>query len=114
MISTNLINDLLAFRQERDWEKFHNPRNLSAAIATEAAELQEIFLWARDDEIISRVADRKLDIEHEVADIIVLLSYLCYDLDIDIETAVQEKLVLNRRKYPVDKCRGLSKKYDKL
>ena len=73
MLSTNLINDLLAFRQERDWEQFHDPRNLSAAITIEAAELQEIFLWARDDEITARVADRRLEIEHEVADVVVLL-----------------------------------------
>ena len=114
MLSTNLINDLLAFRQERDWEQFHDPRNLSAAITIEAAELQEIFLWARDDEITARVADRRLEIEHEVADVVVLLSYLCHDLGIDIEAAVQQKLALNREKYPVDKCRGLSKKYDQL
>lgn len=114
MLSANLINQLLAFRRERDWEQFHNPRNLSAAIAIEAAELQEIFLWARDDEIAARIADRRLDIEHEVADIVVLLSYLCHDLNLNIETAVQQKLALNREKYPVEKSRGVSKKYDQL
>ena len=114
MLSANLVNQLLAFRRERDWEQFHNPRNLSAAIAIEAAELQEIFLWARDDDIAARIADRRLDIEHEVADIVVLLSYLCHDLNLNIETAVQQKLALNREKYPVEKSRGVSKKYDQL
>lgn len=114
MLNKELLNTLLEFRRERDWEQFHNPRNLAAAIAIEAAELQEIFLWASDDEIDARVTDHRLAISHEVADVMILLSYLCNDLGIDIENAVKEKLKINREKYPVEKSRGSSKKYDQL
>lgn len=114
MLSKDLLEDLLAFRREREWEQFHNPRNLAAALAIEAAELQEIFLWARDDEVKTRAAERRDAVEQEVADIAMLFSYLCHDLGIDIETAVRRKMEINHLKYPVDKCRGSSKKYDQL
>jgi len=114
MLNPNLLADLLAFRRERDWEQFHDPRNLSAAIAIEAAELQEIFLWTKDKDLCSRIDDRKIAIEHEVADVAILLSYLCKDLDIDLDVAVRTKLEINRLKYPIEKSRGTSKKYDEL
>lgn len=114
ILNPNLLEELLSFRREREWEQFHNPRNLSVALAIEAAELQEIFLWARDDEIDLRVIERKDEIEQEIADISVLLSYLCHDLNIDLDVAVRKKLEINRLKYPVEKSRGSSKKYDKF
>jgi dCTP diphosphatase len=114
MLNPILLEDLLAFRRERDWEQFHDPRNLAAALAIEAAELQEIFLWAKDVELNSRVDERKVAIEQEVADVAILLSYLCNDLNIDIDAAVRKKMEINRLKYSVEKSRGSSKKYDEL
>ncbi|OYT93842.1 MAG: nucleotide pyrophosphohydrolase [Burkholderiales bacterium PBB3] len=114
MLNPKLLLDLLAFRREREWEQFHNSRNLAAALAIEAGELQEIFLWAKDDELNARVEERKIEIEHEVADIAILLSYFCNDLNIDIDAAVRKKMELNALKYPVEKSRGSSKKYDAL
>ena len=114
MLRQDLLDNLLAFRREREWEQFHNPRNLAAALAIEAAELQEIFLWARDDEVDARAAERRDALEQEMADIAMLLSYLCHDLGIDLDTAVSRKMEINRLKYPVEKCRGSSKKYDQL
>jgi NTP pyrophosphatase (non-canonical NTP hydrolase) len=114
MLNSNLLEKLLTFRREREWEQFHNPRNLAAALAIEAAELQEIFLWARDDELDSRIDERRSAIEQEVADISILLSYLCHDLNIDIDVAVRKKMEINGLKYPVEKCRGSSRKYDQL
>ena len=114
MLDPLLLAQLLSFRLERDWGQFHDPRNLSAALAIEAAELQEIFLWAKDAEITSRVDARKVAIEQEIADIAIVLSYLCSDLNIDINVAVRKKLEVNRLKYPIEKSRGSSKKYDEL
>lgn len=114
MLNPLLLADLLTFRRERDWEQFHDPRNLSAAIAIEAAELQEIFLWAKDTELNSRVDERKVAIEQEVADVAILLSYLCHDLNIDLDVAVRKKMEINRLKYSIERSRGTSKKYDEL
>ena len=114
MLNPILLADLLAFRRERDWEQFHDPRNLAAALAIEAAELQEIFLWVKDADLNSRVEERKVAIEQEVADVAILLSYLCNDLDIDIDAAVRKKMEVNGLKYSVEKSRGSSKKYDEL
>ena len=114
MLNSQLLLDLLAFRREREWEQFHNSRNLTAALAIEVAELQEIFLWSKDEELSSRIDERKSAIEQEVADIAILLSYFCNDLSIDIDVAVRKKIEINRLKYPVEKSRGSSKKYDEL
>ena len=114
MLDPLLLAQLLSFRLERDWGQFHDPRNLSAALAIEAAELQEIFLWAKDAELTSRVEARNIAIEQELADIAIVLSYLCNDLEIDINDAVRKKLEINRLKYPIEKARGSSKKYDEL
>ena len=114
MLDPLLLAQLLYFRLERDWGQFHDPRNLSAALAIEAAELQEIFLWAKDADLTSRVEARNIAIEQELADIAIVLSYLCNDLEIDINDAVRKKLEINRLKYPIEKARGSSKKYDEL
>jgi dCTP diphosphatase len=114
MLDPLVLAQLLSFRLERDWVQFHDPRNLSAALAIEAAELQEIFLWAKDAELTSRVETRKVAIEQELADIAIVFSYLCSDLKIDINDAVRKKLEINRLKYPIEKARGSSKKYDEL
>jgi NTP pyrophosphatase (non-canonical NTP hydrolase) len=114
MISSSLLNALLEFRHERDWEQFHTIRNLSAAICVEAAELLDHFRWARDSEIDRIIAQQRPSIEDEVADITILLAYLCHDLDISIEDVVCKKLELNRAKYPVDKAKGIATKYNNL
>lgn len=114
MLKSQLFSELIAFRREREWEQFHNARNLTTALAIEIAELQEIFLWSKDNEIESRIEKHKSAIEQEVADIAILLSYLCNDLNIDLNTAVSKKIEVNRLNYPIEKSRGSSKKYDQL
>lgn len=114
MISRPLLEKLLAFRVERDWEQFHNLRTLSTSIALEAAELAEFTQWARDAEIVEIARERHIEIAREIADIAILLSYLANDLDIDLETAVSEKLEFNRQRYPVAKAKGTAKKYDRF
>ena len=114
MISQPLLEKLLSFRSERDWEQFHNLRTLSTSIALEAAELAEFTQWAKDAEIAKIAEGQREQIAHEVADIVILLSYLAHDLDIDLEKAVAEKLQINGQRYPVEKAKGSARKYDQL
>lgn len=113
MISSTLLDALIAFRRERDWEQFHTPRNLCSALCVEAAELLDLFRWARDSEISSIVEEHRSEIEHEVADVSILLAYLCHDLNISIDDVVNKKLQLNREKYPVESSKGTSAKYNR-
>lgn len=114
IIATDLLDQLLAFRKERDWEQFHTPKNLSAALAVEVAELLECFQWAKDGELSELVVRERTAIEDEVADIAILFSYLCHDLNIELDAAVRLKLEKNRQKYPVSLARGTATKYDRL
>lgn len=111
MISETLLDILIAFRQERDWEQFHTIRNLSAALCVEAAELLDLFRWVRDSEIETIIQQHRLSIEHEIADVAILLSYLCHDLNISIEDVVRKKIEINRHKYPVESSKGISTKH---
>jgi NTP pyrophosphatase (non-canonical NTP hydrolase) len=113
MISSALMDALIVFRQERDWEQFHTVRNLSSALCVEAAELLDLFRWARDSEITTIVEQHRSEIESELADVTILLFYLCHDLNISIEDAVRKKLELNRVKYPVEQSKGISTKHNR-
>ena len=114
MLNAKLVADLLAFRKERDWEQFHSPRNLAAALSVEAAELLEHFIWAADAQVDAIVAAKKAAIAAELADVAIYLSYLAHDLGIDIDLAVREKLQANAERYPADRARGSSRKYSDL
>lgn len=114
MISDELLRELLAFRNQRDWEQFHTPRNLSVSLAVEVAELLEQFRWAHDSDLPGIVERNREKIEQEVADVAILLSYLCHDLRISLEDSVRKKLAINERNYPLEKARGSSAKYDQL
>jgi NTP pyrophosphatase (non-canonical NTP hydrolase) len=114
MISPQTLQLILSFRDDRDWSQFHSARNLSAAIAVEASELLENFVWASDDQVKAITAERAPAIRNEIADIAILLSYLAHDLEIELDVAVREKLQANAVKYPVEKSRGSNKKYTEL
>lgn len=114
MLTTELMDKLLLFRKERDWEQFHSPKNLSASICIEAAELLEHFQWAKDSDLTKIVSQDHEEIEHEIADIAILLAYLCHDLNVSLNDAIDKKLAINRAKYPVEKARGVATKYDRL
>ena len=107
-----LTKELLAFRDARDWKQFHNPKDLATALAIEASELQEIFLWKNGPEIDTVIAEKREHIGQEVADIAAYLLLLCDALDIDLDQAVHQKIEHNKAKYPVGKVRGSSKKYN--
>ncbi len=99
------------FVDERDWDQFHTPKNLSSALSVEAAELLEHFQWLQTGQAEELGADKLVQVRHEMADVLVYLVRLADKLDVDLMAAVQEKMVLNRAKYPADKVRGDARKY---
>lgn len=112
---TKLTQDIIAFRDARDWEQFHTPSHLAAALAIEAAEVQELFLWRSDAEVedwIEGGGDSEL--ARELADIAIFALLLAHETDVDLERAVQKKLEENERKYPVDLAKGRAAKYTEL
>lgn len=111
----NIINMLLKFRRERDWEQFHRPKELAISIVLEAAELLEEFQWKTDKEIKKYLDKGGLEnVKEEIADIAIYILLLSHDLKIDLLPAIRKKLKKNEAKYPVEKARGSAKKYDKL
>ena len=106
---------LRKFSEERDWEQFHNPKNLATALSVEASELLEIFQWSNDGGL-SEINDpkKRKEIEKEIADIFNYLVKLVDALDMDLEKTALEKIKENEKKYPVNKSKGKSDKYDKL
>lgn len=114
LVHDEVLQKLFKFRDDREWRQFHTPKNLSASIAVEAAELLECFLWVRESDLDATVVSERSAIEDEVADIVILLSYLCADLEIDIDAAVSGKLKKNELKYPTHLARGNATKYDRL
>ena len=99
---------LIKFRNERDWEQFHNPKDLALAINVEAGELLELYLW-------KDAADaNKEKIEEELADVFAYAFLLADKYSFDVKEIVLEKIQKNAEKYPVDKAKGTAKKYNEL
>jgi dCTP diphosphatase len=109
-----LSEELAAFAAERDWDQFHNPKNLAMALAGEAGELVEHFQWLTFDEAANLPAATREEVALECADVLLFLLRLADKLDIDLAAAAERKLALNAKKYPVAKARGRATKYDKL
>ena len=99
------------FVDERDWDQFHTPKNLASALTVEAAELLEHFQWLQHGRTEELGAGKLEQVRHEMADVLVYLVRLADKLDVDLMAAVEEKMVLNRAKYPADKVRGDARKY---
>ena len=100
------------FAADRDWEQFHSPKNLAMALSVEVAELVEHFQWLTEEQ--SRNLDaRKLErVRLELADVFIYLLRISDRLDVDLLGAAADKIVLNEKKYPADRVRGSSRKYD--
>jgi dCTP diphosphatase len=107
---------VLAFARERDWEQFHSPKNLSMALAGEAAELMENFLWVTPEESRTSANEkrRRKAIEEELADVFIYALQFANQTGIDVASAIESKMKENARKYPVEKSRGRSTKYTEL
>jgi NTP pyrophosphatase (non-canonical NTP hydrolase) len=106
--SEEIIQALLKFRNERDWEQFHNPKDLALAINVEAGELLELFLWKNADEA------NKEKVKEELADIFAYAFLLAEKYQFDVKEIVLEKIKINAEKYPVGKSKGSAKKYNEL
>ena len=109
-----LRDALRVFAAERDWDQFHSPRNLATALAVEAAELLEPFQWLGESESRELPPAARAAVEEEMADVLLYLVRLADRLDVDLVEAARTKMVRNAGKYPVEKSRGSSRKYDEL
>ena len=111
-----LKNRILAFARERDWEQFHAPKNLSMALAAEAAELMEHFLWASPEksrEIANDPSKRRM-IAEELADVVIYALEFANSTGLVVAGAIEDKMAANARKYPIEKARGRADKYTEL
>ncbi|MEZ0232368.1 MAG: nucleotide pyrophosphohydrolase [Methylophilaceae bacterium] len=102
-----------AFVYERDWEQFHSPKNLAMAMIVEAAELVEHFQWDTLEDSYQLTPEKREQVSHELADTFVYLLRIAEVLKIDLLDAANAKILLNAKKYPVDKARGSNAKYTK-
>jgi len=110
----DISDNIKKFIHERDWEKFHSPKNLSMSISIEAAELMEYFQWTNTvDEAVKVLNDKckRPEIEDEVADIAIYLIDFCNLYNIDLEKAILRKIKKNAKKYPVKLVKGKMEKY---
>jgi NTP pyrophosphatase (non-canonical NTP hydrolase) len=99
---------LIDFRNERDWEQFHNPKDLSIALSIEANELMELFLWKKPE-------DANLEkVKEELADVFAYAFLIAEKYNLNVEEIVLDKIKKNAEKYPIDKAKGKSDKYDQL
>ncbi len=99
------------FANERDWNQFHSPKNLSMALIVEAGELVEHFQWLKESESYDLSKEKLAAVEEEIADIFVYLIRIAHQLDIDLIGAAKKKIELNESKYPAEKVRGSARKY---
>jgi NTP pyrophosphatase (non-canonical NTP hydrolase) len=104
----NITDLLIKFRDERDWEQFHNSKDLALAISIEAAELNELFLWKSNEDI------DKERLKEELADIFSFALLLAEKHKLDVPSIIKDKIKLNGAKYTVEKAKGSAKKYNEL
>lgn len=109
-----LRDALRAFATERDWERFHTPKNLAMALAGEAGEVIEHFQWLSAEESSALSPEQRAEVALELADVLLYLVRLADVLDVDLADAAQHKIAINADRYPPDKARGRSDKYDRL
>ncbi|MHB1676828.1 MAG: nucleotide pyrophosphohydrolase [Sulfuriferula sp.] len=102
------------FAEERDWDRYHSPKNLAMALIVEAAELVEHFQWLTEQQSQTLTPDKLAQVGEELADIQIYLISIADKLNVDLLAAVDKKIVANAEKYPVDKARGSAKKYNEF
>jgi dCTP diphosphatase len=105
---------LRQFAKDRDWDQYHSPKNLAAALCVEAAELLEHFQWINEESSNSLLPEQLKGVREEMADVFLYLIRLADKLDINLLDAAAHKIVLNAQKYPVEKARGTNRKYTDL
>ncbi len=111
---TDLRDRLRAFAREREWDRYHTPKNLAMALIVEAAELVEHFQWLTPEQSHELPPPKFEKVREEVADVLIYLIELADVLDIDLAAAAHAKIAKNAAKYPVEAARGNARKYDEL
>ena len=110
----DLAQQLERFATDRDWQQFHSPKNLASALVVEAGELLEHFQWMTEEQSRALTLEKRVAVGAEMADVLLYLIQLATALGVDPIAAAEAKLKLNALKYPIDRARGTSKKYDKI
>jgi dCTP diphosphatase len=105
---------IVRFRDEREWRQFHNPKDMAISLTLEAAELLELTQWKNGDDLDAHLVLRKKDVAEELSDVLYWTLLLAHELQIDLADAFAEKMKANESKYPVDKFKGTSRKYDEI
>ena len=105
------INEVLKFRDDRDWKQFHNPKDLAISISLEAAELLEVFQWSAEDVVCEEKIDK---IREELADVLNYCILMADACGLDMDEIIVEKIKRNTEKYPVEKAFGCKEKYTEL
>ena len=106
-----LIDLINQFRDERDWRKFHNEKDLAISISLEASELLELFQWKQSDEVVEKSLH---EIKEELADVFMYSLMMADNLNLDVEEIIKEKIDINSKKYPIELSKGNNKKYTDL
>jgi NTP pyrophosphatase (non-canonical NTP hydrolase) len=109
-----LMQKVVAFRDERDWKQFHNPKDCAISLSLEAAEVLEHFQWKNEVEASLYVQEKKDAIAEELADVFNVVLLMCHDLDINLSKALTNKIKKNAEKYPIEKSKGKHTKYTML
>ncbi len=104
----------VAFRDERDWRQFHNPKDMALSLVLEAAEVLELMQWKNGEELASHLEDRRESLADELSDVLYWVLEMANESNIDVAAAFREKMRKNAAKYPVGKARGKAKKYNEL
>ena len=107
----DLFKQVQKFRQDRDWDRYHSPKNLAIALLVEAGELAEHFQWLTEEQSLRLAPDKLAEVREEIGDVLIYLTNICDKLDIDPIKAAKDKLKKNEEKYPVSKVRSKAKKY---
>lgn len=107
----DLTAQIRAFADARDWQQFHSPKNLAAAMTVEAGEVLEHFQWLTEAQSESLDAQKRSEVELELADVLIYLVRLADRLDVDLTAAAARKIAINAEKYPIDQAKGSNKKY---
>ncbi|MBM17960.1 MAG: nucleotide pyrophosphohydrolase [Epsilonproteobacteria bacterium] len=116
--NTTTISELkklaIKMASDRDWQKFHSPKNLAMDLGIEASELMEKFVWSTTEQSYQDVEENRQEIEDEAADVLIVLLLFCHTSRIDVSKAMQSKLEEIKAKYPIEKAKGVRTKYTKL
>ena len=105
------MNRINQFRDDRDWRKFHNEKDLAISISLEASELLELFQWKNSEEVVESSLN---EIKEELADVLIYSLMMADNLNLDVEDIIKEKIEINTKKYPIELSKCNNKKYTEL